>query len=57
MAISLGSGSISALKLGSTTVTNLTVYARVNRISTSQATITFGTTPANDVRVLIHKIG
>ena len=39
------------------TVTNLTVYARVNRISTSQATITFGTTPANDVRVLIHKIG
>ena len=39
------------------TVTNLTVYARVNRISTSQATITFGTTPANDVRVLIQKIG
>ena len=39
------------------TVTDLTVYARVDRNSTSQVTITFGTTPANDVRVLIQKIG
>ncbi len=39
------------------TVTDLTVYARVDRNSTSQVTITFGTTPANDVRVLVQKIG
>jgi len=39
------------------TVTDLTVYARVERNSTSQVTITFGTTPANDVRVLVQKIG
>ncbi len=39
------------------TVTDLTVYARVDRNSTSQVTITFGTTPANNVRVLIQKIG
>lgn len=39
------------------TVTELTVYARVQRNSTSQVTITFGTTPANDVRVLVQKIG
>jgi len=39
------------------TVTDLTVYARVQRNSTSQVTITFGTTPANDVRVLVQKIG
>jgi hypothetical protein len=39
------------------TVTDLTVYARVDRNSTSQGTITFGTTPANDVRVLVQKIG
>jgi len=38
-------------------VTDLTVYARVDRNSTSQVTITFGTTPANNVRVLIQKIG
>ena len=39
------------------TVTNLTVYARVNRASTNTVTITFGTAPDNDVRVLIQKIG
>jgi len=39
------------------TVTDLTVYARVNRASINTVTITFGTTPANDVRVLIQKIG
>tara|TARA_R100000541_G_scaffold12735_1_gene21206 strand:- start:337 stop:1860 length:1524 start_codon:yes stop_codon:yes gene_type:complete len=38
-------------------VTDLTVYARVDRNSTSQVTITFGTTPANNVRVLIQKVG
>jgi len=39
------------------TVTDLTVYARVNRASANTVTITFGTTPANDVRVLVQKIG
>ena len=39
------------------TVTDLTVYARVDRASTNTVTITFGTTPANNVRVLIQKIG
>lgn len=39
------------------TVTNETVYADVDRISTTQATITFASTPANDVRVLVQKIG
>ena len=39
------------------TVTNETVYADVDRISTTQATITFATTPTNDVRVLVQKIG
>lgn len=39
------------------TVTNETVYADVDRISPTQATITFASTPTNDVRVLIQKIG
>ena len=39
------------------TVTNETVYADVDRISTTQATITFSATPTNDVRVLVQKIG
>jgi hypothetical protein len=39
------------------TVTNETVYADVDRISTSQATITFATTPTNSIRVLVQKIG
>ena len=39
------------------TVTDLTVYARVDRASTNTVTVTFGTTPANNVRVLIQKIG
>ena len=39
------------------TVTDLTVYARVDRISTSQATITFNPAPSNSIRVLIQKIG
>jgi hypothetical protein len=39
------------------TVTNETVYADVDRISTTQATITFASTPTNDVRVLVQKIG
>lgn len=39
------------------TVTNETVYADVDRISTTQATITFAATPTNDVRVLVQKIG
>ena len=38
-------------------VTNETVYADVDRISTTQATITFASTPTNAVRVLVHKIG
>lgn len=39
------------------TVTNETVYADVERISTEQVTITFSTTPTNSIRVLIQKIG
>lgn len=39
------------------TVTNETVYADVDRISTTQATITFAATPTNSVRVLVQKIG
>jgi len=39
------------------TVTNETVYADVDRISTSQVTITFAGTPTNSVRVLVQKIG
>jgi len=39
------------------TVTFETVYADVDRISTSQATITFATTPTNSIRVLVQKIG
>jgi hypothetical protein len=39
------------------TVTDLTVYARVDRASINTVTVTFGTTPANNVRVLIQKIG
>jgi len=39
------------------TVTNETVYADVDRISTTQATITFASTPTNPVRVLVQKIG
>lgn len=37
--------------------TNETVYADVDRISTTQATITFATTPTNSIRVLVQKIG
>jgi len=37
--------------------TNETVYADVERGSTTQATITFAATPANSVRVLVQKIG
>jgi len=37
-------------------VTNETVYADVARISTSQATITFASTPTNSIRVLVQKI-
>ena len=39
------------------TVTNETVYADVDRVSTTQATITFATTPTNPIRVLVQKIG
>lgn len=39
------------------TVTYETVYADVDRISTTQATITFAATPANSIRVLVQKIG
>lgn len=39
------------------TVTSETVYADVERISTTQATITFATTPTNSIRVLVQKIG
>lgn len=39
------------------TVTNETVYADVDRISTTQATITFAATPTNSIRVLVQKIG
>ena len=34
-----------------------TVYADVLRASTNTATITFASTPANDIRVLVQKIG
>ena len=37
--------------------TDETVYADVDRASTTTATITFAATPANDVRVLVQKIG
>jgi hypothetical protein len=37
--------------------TNETVYADVERGSTSEATITFAATPTNSVRVLVQKIG
>ena len=37
--------------------TNETVYADVERGSTTQATITFASTPTNSVRVLVQKIG
>ena len=37
--------------------TNETVYADVERGSTTQATITFATTPTNSIRVLVQKIG
>ena len=39
------------------TVTNETVYADVDRISTTQVTITFAATPTNSIRVLVQKIG
>ena len=39
------------------TLTNETVYADVDRISTTQATITFASTPTNSIRVLVQKIG
>ena len=38
-------------------VTYETVYADVDRVSTSQATVTFATTPSNSIRVLVQKIG
>lgn len=37
--------------------TGETVYADVERTSTTQVTITFSTTPTNSVRVLVQKIG
>ena len=37
--------------------TGETVYADIDRISTTQVTITFATTPTNSVRVLVQKIG
>lgn len=37
--------------------TNETVYADVDRASTTTATITFAATPANSIRVLVQKIG
>ena len=39
------------------TVTFETVYADVDRISATEATITFATTPTNPIRVLVQKIG
>ena len=39
------------------TVTSETVIADVVRTSTTQATITFSTTPDNSIRVLVQKIG
>ena len=38
-------------------ITDETVYADVERVTTSQARITFSATPTNDVRVLVQKIG
>jgi hypothetical protein len=38
-------------------VTDETVYADVDRTSTSQVTVTFASTPTNSVRVLVQKIG
>ena len=37
--------------------TGETVYADIDRISITQVTITFATTPTNSVRVLVQKIG
>jgi len=37
--------------------TNETVYADVERGSTSEVTITFASTPTNSIRVLVQKIG
>ena len=37
--------------------TGMTVYADVDRISATQVTITFGSTPTNSIRVLVQKIG
>ena len=37
--------------------TDETVYADVDRASTTTATITFATTPTNSIRVLVQKIG
>jgi len=37
--------------------TGETVYADVDRISTTQVTITFAATPTNSIRVLVQKIG
>ena len=34
-----------------------TVYADVDRIPTTKATITLATTPTNAIRVLVQKIG
>jgi len=39
------------------TITNETVYADVDRISVTQATISFASVPTNPVRVLVQKIG
>ena len=39
------------------TVTDETVYADVERNSTSQVTVTFAATPPNSIRVLVQKIG
>jgi len=38
-------------------VTDETVYADIERNSTSQVTVTFASTPTNSVRVLVQKIG
>jgi hypothetical protein len=39
------------------TATDETVYADVERNSTSQVTVTFAATPTNSIRVLVQKIG